>query len=108
MLSFFYISFTHTSYPWLAKSRGGHSAWDMAFLYVNYVFAINFVHKFSIGVSMELVVVDMDITFLTSGKTFKVYFLPHENGHRVLWLASYIYRYCSIMIFKAGDWQTLF
>ena len=34
-----YLPFTLTSYPWLARSRGGHPTWGMPFLYVNYVFA---------------------------------------------------------------------
>ena len=59
------LPFALMSYPCLAKSWGNHSTWYMPFLYINYM--LNFVHKFSIGVSMELVVVNMDIILLTSG-----------------------------------------
>ena len=41
---------------------------------------LNFVYKLSVGVSIELLVVNINIIFLTSWlETLKVYFLPHEN-----------------------------
>ena len=81
---------TLMSYPWLAKSWGGHSTWGMPFL-KSVICFLNFAYKLLISVSMEWVVVNMDIIFLTQLETFKVYFLPYENflmwGLIILWLA---------------------
>ena len=103
---------TLTTYPWLAKPRGGHPTWNSLFC-MSIVFA-----KFCPQV------VNSCFYGICGGKhghyvfniwheTFKVYFLPHKNfstwGLRVQAasrLASYIYWYCSIMISKATYWQT--
>ena len=53
-LFFLYFSSTLTSYPWLAKSRGSHSTWDMPFWYVDNVFA-KFCPQVVIGVSENFI-----------------------------------------------------
>ena len=57
---------------------------------------LDFVHKFSIGVFMKLVVVNMDIIFLIldmrlSKSTFFHMKTSRRRGFRILWLTSYIY-----------------
>lgn len=59
------LPFTPKSYPWLAK------CWEVilqgkCLFYISIMCLRNFLHKLSIGASIELVVLNMEITFLTS------------------------------------------